>query len=69
MRHLQARQMSNPVARFSSSLPHVGQELLQLLLAVQRPQLEVTRRVTGVTDALIQRPVLVEGQTQAGADG
>lgn len=48
-----------------SSSPHVRQELLQLLLPVDGPKLEAARGVAGVADALVQGPVLVEGQTEA----
>lgn len=57
--------MTPPPPPAPSSSPHVRQELLQLLLPVDGPKLEAARGVAGVADALVQGPVLVEGQTEA----
>lgn len=46
------------------SSPHICQELLKFLLAVDGPQLQVAGGVAGVTNALVQRPVLVQHQPQ-----
>lgn len=54
-----------PLLLLPSSSPHVRQELLKFLLSVYGPELEAARRVAGVGDALVQGPVLVEGQTEA----
>jgi len=56
-------------AAYWQDSPHVGQKLLQLLMAIQRPQLEVAGGVRGVADAFKQGPVLIEGETQAGGEG
>lgn len=48
-----------------SGSPHVRQELLKFLLPVYGPELKAAWRVAGVGDALVQGPVLVEGQTEA----
>lgn len=47
--------------------PHVGEELLEPLLPVHRPELEPGCGVARVTQAVMEGPVLVECQAEAGA--
>lgn len=47
--------------------PHVGEELLEPLLPVHRPELEPGCGVARVTQAVMKGPVLVERQAEAGA--
>lgn len=49
--------------------PHVSQELLQFLLSVDGPEFKAAGGVAGVTDALVQRPVLIQHQPQTDTRG
>lgn len=49
-----------------SHSPHVREELLEPLLPVHRPQLESSCSVARVAQAVVEGPVLVEHQAEAG---
>lgn len=55
-----------PLGRGGHS-PHVGEELLEPLLPMHRPELEPGCGVARVTQAVVEGPVLVERQAEAGA--
>lgn len=46
--------------------PHVRKELLEPLLPVHRPELELGCSVARIAQAVMEGPVLVEHQTEAG---
>lgn len=49
-----------------SHSPHVCEELLEPFLSVHRPQLEPGCGIAGVAQAVMEGPVLVERQAEAG---
>ena len=49
-----------------SHSPHVCKELLEPLLSMHRPQLEPGCGIAGVAQAVMEGPVLVEHQAEAG---
>lgn len=53
--------------RQGSHLPHVCKELLESLLPMHRPELEPGCSVAGVVQALMEGPVLVQYQAEAGS--